>query len=948
MIIRRKSLRCIVSCLLIAVIAFSLPASAVSANSSRSSDVYIKNADFELGTSEGWNLNSGSSVVAEGRGNSGYALRVAGSQWSGVSQSISVEPNTDYSLTGWVKRVSGTGAHYLYAKSGSGGGLEVINGSKQWFTYMSSDWVMHRWEFNSGSNTQITLHMIIEDEKSVFLYDDIKLEKLKPASFDGYIYNGDFEMGTSPGAWQLNESYSIVEGGYNGSDYALYVEGTAWSNANQAITVETNTDYRLSAWVKRVKGTGAHRISAKANGEELTVLNGSKMWFKYTDTDWVQHTWEFNSGSNTKITVYLTVEDENSVFMYDNVSIEKLAVASFDGYLVNGDFETGNTSGWILSDDSSAVTEGGHGGSRYAVKFVGKSGANINQTVRVEGMTDYRLSLYAKRISGTGDQRVIAKSADAELEAINGTDTVIPRSRNWTKHIYEFNSGRNTELTLYLEALKGSSTFIYDSIVIEEIVKPDYSDTAKGDISLNGKVEAEDAELMEKHLSGAQLLEGAAAYAADLDYNDVITEADKVLLEKLLSISASQAVPLSPIKGKTVALPSWQVDELMTKYIPGKSDKFSGVAYRVDTYMRDPIELKWAFAGEYESFTVLVADNAGLENARSYTVSEPSLVIDNLIPDKNYYWAVSVGDVVSETASFHTADTVRTITVEGVSNTRDIGGWLTADGKRVKYGIGYRGANFDEITEKGKKAILEDIGLKTEVDLRNHGEGVKYPLGDKVNFLLAGQWGGAMYANDQNTSLHYIGSDYVNATVNALRTFADESNYPIYFHCSYGRDRTGTMAFLLLGLLGVERIDIQKDFELTFLAEFSGGGISAAGPLKALNETIDWVKRNYAPGGSIKEAVEAYLLDAGLTAQEIASIRANMLEEVPEDIMKGDLDYDGKITVADALVALRIAAKLAESNEDILKIGDIDADGSVTVADALAILRVAAKMADSL
>ena len=205
-----------------------------------------------------------------------------------------------------------------------------------------------------------------------------------------------------------------------------------------------------------------------------------------------------------------------------------------------------------------------------------------------------------------------------------------------------------------------------------------------------------------------------------------------------------------------------------------------------------------------------------------------------------------------------------------------------------------------------------------------------------------------MHANDQSTSLHYIGSDYVNATVNALRTFADESNYPIYFHCSYGRDRTGTMAFLLLGLLGVERIDIQKDFELTFLAEFSGGGIPAAGPLKALNETIDWVKRNYAPGGSIKEAVEAYLLDAGLTAQEIASIRANMLEDIPSYITKGDFDGDGEITVSDALAALRIAARLAVQTDESLLIGDIDLDGSVTVSDALAILRVAARMADSL
>ena len=63
---------------------------------------------------------------------------------------------------------------------------------------------------------------------------------------------------------------------------------------------------------------------------------------------------------------------------------------------------------------------------------------------------------------------------------------------------------------------------------------------------------------------------------------------------------------------------------------------------------------------------------------------------------------------------------------------------------------------------------------------------------------------------------------------------------------------------------------------------------------------------------------------------------------------KGDLDADGEITVADALSALRIAAKLAQATENDILIGDIDLDGEITVSDALAILRVAARMADSL
>ena len=65
----------------------------------------------------------------------------------------------------------------------------------------------------------------------------------------------------------------------------------------------------------------------------------------------------------------------------------------------------------------------------------------------------------------------------------------------------------------------------------------------------------------------------------------------------------------------------------------------------------------------------------------------------------------------------------------------------------------------------------------------------------------------------------------------------------------------------------------------------------------------------------------------------------------PPSFVKGDLDKDGEITVADALAALRIAAKLAPETAASVEIGDTDGDGHVTVSDALAILRVAAKLA---
>ena len=82
-------------------------------------DGYIYNGDFETGDMSNWTqLYGNMSVVAGGHNGSGYCLRVAGSKWACIyQQSVQVQPNTNYRLSGWVKREAGTGAHYLYSTS---------------------------------------------------------------------------------------------------------------------------------------------------------------------------------------------------------------------------------------------------------------------------------------------------------------------------------------------------------------------------------------------------------------------------------------------------------------------------------------------------------------------------------------------------------------------------------------------------------------------------------------------------------------------------------------------------------------------------------------------------------------------------------------------------------------------------------------------------------------
>ena len=91
------------------------------------------------------------------------------------------------------------------------------------------------------------------------------------------------------------------------------------------------------------------------------------------------------------------------------------------------------------------------------------------------------------------------------------------------------------------------------------------------------------------------------------------------------------------------------------------------------------------------------------------------------------------------------------------------------------------------------------------------------------------------------------------------------------------------------------------------------------------------------------------LTDVGIaktsTAEQLAQ-HVFVFTDDEKEVLYGDLDGDGEITVADALAALRIAVKLAEETEDAIFIGDVDGDGKITVSDALRILRAAAKLTD--
>lgn len=251
--------------------------------------------------------------------------------------------------------------------------------------------------------------------------------------------------------------------------------------------------------------------------------------------------------------------------------------------------------------------------------------------------------------------------------------------------------------------------------------------------------------------------------------------------------------------------------------------------------------------------------------------------------------------------------TLRQVNVEGVYNMRDLGGWKAQGTSTVKYGLLYRGGNLAGITEQGEKDFAEKLGIKTEIDLRS--DGTQQMTVDGVSYSRFGIGPYSMIipgfvsepAPDNGRILRYDSASIVSIK-NIFELLADEKNYPIYFHCNAGADRTGTLAFLINGLLGVDYSDLIKDFELTTFSQYGAryrseiknnkftdnGVMNNSGNYVAFGELYSLIMANYgAEGKPLSYAIANYLVSVcGVSEETIKTVRSIMLS--------GNVEFNGE------------------------------------------------------
>lgn len=383
------------------------------------------------------------------------------------------------------------------------------------------------------------------------------------------------------------------------------------------------------------------------------------------------------------------------------------------------------------------------------------------------------------------------------------------------------------------------------------------------------------------------------------------------------------------------------------------------------------VTLSWKQNGS-SFYTVYLSENQTFEDATVEKVFgyTPMLDLYNLLPGTTYYWKVKgtySGDE-SAVGTFTTEESkVRTIYVDGVSNARDLGGYETTTGK-VNYGLLYRGGKLngttsgEAITEEGKSEMLDSLKIKTEIDLRSTGDdggqtenaiggGVNYikiPLGQYANILDYETWSSL----DKSEKSGNFDANNKNAIKQIFELLADKNNYPIYFHCNAGADRTGTLALLINGLLGVDEQSLIKDYELTTISRygkrlrssltednkaFTETGVmqNDGGNYVAMGLFIDSLKSAYTDGGDINEAIYNYLIEyIGLSNDTLDKIKSIMLSQSEGDEIDKKVASVQEILLTDSTKSINIAESgVSLAKIDSVKIGSMDLGNNLADLD---------------
>jgi protein-tyrosine phosphatase len=287
-----------------------------------------------------------------------------------------------------------------------------------------------------------------------------------------------------------------------------------------------------------------------------------------------------------------------------------------------------------------------------------------------------------------------------------------------------------------------------------------------------------------------------------------------------------------------------------------------------------------------------------------------------------FYRALLVSWLIAGFSSSVLAEDPQGLRLDGQPNFRDLGGYKTTDGRKIKSGLVFRSGTLSRLSDSDV-AKLQRLGIKkvvnflTDEEIKARGsdrlpEEVKMmqlPIagGDAAGGGLAGAVLKARETADfskvpveLNPEVHrQLVREANKQYAILLRELADFKNRPLVFHCSHGVHRTGTAAAVLLSALGVPWETVRKDYLLSneYRKEEVAKRLKQLRELAAKNQGIpvdnvdmtninafymlqpDYIDASLDEAVKQHGSMEKYIRDGlGITVDEIRSLRNSLLE----------------------------------------------------------------------
>ena len=312
-----------------------------------------------------------------------------------------------------------------------------------------------------------------------------------------------------------------------------------------------------------------------------------------------------------------------------------------------------------------------------------------------------------------------------------------------------------------------------------------------------------------------------------------------------------------------------------------------------------PIKLTWDDDGSFANAKVKFWSTEDQSDLRETNVSvsggKVTASLENLYRARKYRVQVINGDQVSQGYEFTTGDYPRTITMGGIHNVRDIGGYVSSYGVRTNQGLIYRGyyiddksgghgANWSDAADKVQKEVVQ-IGY--EIDLQKSSE----TNGRTTSCLNSSEVECDYKCLTLVSYDSFLKQDSYKNLPEVMHIVANSDEKHSYFHCWGGADRTGMLAFFINAICGVSYTDLIEDFELTTMTNnkrcHMHNSSNAHFP-KFLNEFMNnW--SGFDANATVNENCEKWMIDvAGVDPDDIERIREIMLPGYAEGELKID------------------------------------------------------------